>query len=174
MQVLRRQVRLIVDFDENHREEDDVANDDQNQGNPSPLQLQDSSNATVCLARRDGADTGCIRRQVGTVGAGIGGVKDGLHVDMDTVSHCSELQDQRCSGESRDRRPVILGPVLDVDMAHIAKAEGYPGQDEHDRYADTRNTPTADESPPHELVAEDHFPADLEMKCKGTDKTCDD
>ena len=110
---------------------------------------------------------------MGTVGAGVGGVKDGLHIDVDTVSHRSELQNQRSSSESHDRRPVILGSMLDVNMAHVAKAEGYPGQNEHDRYADTRDSPAADQSPPHELLAEDHLPADLEMKCKGTDKACD-
>lgn len=76
----------------------------------------------------DGADAGGVG---GETGAGGGGflVVEGFDVDVDAVDEGGELEEEGCSAEGDDRRPVVLVAVVDVDVADGAEAVGYPGED---------------------------------------------
>lgn len=90
---------------------------------------------------------------------------------MDTVGHGGQLEDQSGNGKDQDGNPVIVGAVVDVDMAHFSESIRNSGQNEHHRESNDRNTPAGNEGKPHEFGAQDHLPADLEVEGQGTEET---
>lgn len=58
---------------------------------------------------------------------------------MHAVYHCRQLKNQRSSRERDERVPVVLGAVLDVDMAYLAEAERDARDNQHDSHTDSGN-----------------------------------
>lgn len=90
---------------------------------------------------------------------------------MYAVSHRSKLHNERRACKRNNRYPVILETLLNIDMAYLSKSERYSRQDKHYGCSYDRYSEAANERPPHELRAKDHFPANLKVKSNGADKT---
>lgn len=58
---------LSVEINEGNGEEDDIANDDEDEGDAAPLELEDATDTAVGLACGDGAHTAGVARQAGRV-----------------------------------------------------------------------------------------------------------
>lgn len=74
-------------MNEDDREEDDISDYDEDDGDAAPLEFEDSANATVGLARGEGSNGGGVGGKSGAVCCG-GVVKEGFDVDVDAVGHC--------------------------------------------------------------------------------------
>ena len=131
---------MVIHFDEDDGEEDDVGQDDEDQGDTAPLELQDAADATVGLTGCNGADAGGVGRKTGAGGGGFL-VINGFDIDVDAVDEGGELEEEGCSGECDDGCPVVSVAVVDVDVADGAEAVGYSSEDEHLSQTDGGNTP---------------------------------
>lgn len=154
--------RVVLEH-EDDREEDDVGNNDENNSDTSPLKRNDTSHSAVRLAGAHRLDAIAVRGQARpfcrrTV------IGQGSKIDLDTISESGELDDDRETGEYKQRYPEVGKTVLVVDVTGSAKSEGHATEDEGNDDANKRNTPARSLGKNHEVATHDNLPTNLEMQ----------
>jgi hypothetical protein len=152
--------------DEDEGEEDDVGNDDENNGDASPLEGDDAPHSPVGLLRRHGPDAVCVRRHARAFGRGAV-VGERGEVNLDAVAKRGELDDDGQARKDQQGDPEIRQAVLVVDVARRPEPERHAAEDEGDDDADGGDAPADGLRKPHKVPPDDQLPADLEMERQG-------
>ncbi len=152
--------------DEDEGEEDDVGNDDENDGDASPLEGDDAAHTAIGLLRGHGPDAVGVRGHAGAFGRSAVVGKRG-EVDLDAVAKRGELDDDGHAGEDQQGDPEDRQAVLVVDVARLPEPERHTAENKGENDADARNAPAKSLGKPHKVPPNDQLPADLEVERHG-------
>ena len=161
--VVRNGLNDVVLEDENHREEDDIGNDDQYNSNSTPLESDDAADSSINLSWVHGLNALCVSGQAGTLRRGAI-IRQGCQVDLDAVPKGSESDDDSQSSKEQKRNPEVSQAVRVIDMACLAKTERDTTEDEGQDDSQNGDSPTSCLGKNHEVLANENLPANLKMK----------
>lgn len=153
----------VILEDEHNREEDDVGDNDEYNGNASPLQRDDTSYAAVGLLWRHGADAVGVGGKVGALSRGAVVGKRG-EINLDAVAECRELDDDSEARKHEQRDPEVSEAVSMVDVTRLPESEGHAAQEEGEDNADSGKAPADSLREPHEVPPDNQLPANLQVK----------